>query len=49
MLFAHLTVADNIGFGLRQRNVDRTAIGAAVEEMAGLLDICHLLGRYPGR
>ncbi len=48
MLFAHLTVADNIGFGLRQRNVDRTAIGAAVEEMAGLLDICHLLGRYPG-
>ena len=33
MLFAHLTVADNIGFGLRQRNVDRTAIGAAVEEM----------------
>src|SRR5208283_3981868 len=38
MLFAHLTVADNIGFGLRQRNVDRPAIRAAVGEMADLLD-----------
>ncbi|MFA7694928.1 MAG: ATP-binding cassette domain-containing protein [Methanoregula sp.] len=48
MLFAHLTVAENIGFGLRQRKMDRQVIRAATEETAGLLGISHLLDRYPG-
>jgi molybdate transport system ATP-binding protein len=48
MLFSHLTVADNIGFGLRQQKMDRKSIRRSVEEMADMLDICHLLLRFPG-
>ena len=48
MLFPHLTVEDNIGFGLRQWKVERERIHTAVEETADLLDIHHLLSRFPG-
>ncbi|MFA5332208.1 MAG: ATP-binding cassette domain-containing protein [Methanoregula sp.] len=48
MLFPHLTVADNIGFGLRQRGENKTEMQPAVEKMAGLLGIVPLLKRYPG-
>lgn len=41
-LFPHLTVAGNIGFGLR--TVDR---GARVKELARLVGVDGLLGRYP--
>lgn len=48
MLFPHLTVAENIGFGLRQRRERPDVIRKAVDEMAGLLSIRDLLSRYPG-
>jgi len=48
MLFPHLTVEDNIAFGLRQRNVPPNEQHALVEEMCTLLEIDHLTGRYPG-
>jgi molybdopterin-binding protein len=48
MLFMHLTVRENIGFGLKQRKQDRVTAGKAVGVMAEMLGIAHLLGRYPG-
>ena len=48
MLFPHLTVQDNIGFGLRQKKADSKDISCAVREMADLLGITHLLDRFPG-
>jgi molybdenum ABC transporter ATP-binding protein len=48
MLFPHLTVEENIAFGLRQRRVPSADRRAAVEEMSALLQIGHLAGRYPG-
>ena len=46
-LFPHLTIHDNIGFGLKERGADKTKINKRVNE---LLDLVHLPGvenRYP--
>jgi ABC-type sugar transport system ATPase subunit len=43
MLFPHLTVAGNIGFGLRQKKVGRSETRAKVDEIADLLGVSHLL------
>lgn len=48
MLFPHLTVAENIGFGLKQRKADPARTGESVQEIASLLGIGHLLERTPG-
>ncbi len=48
-LFPHLTVQDNIAFGLRLKKKARGEIKKTVEEMAGFLEIGHLLKRRPGR
>ncbi|MCT8336169.1 ATP-binding cassette domain-containing protein [Methanoculleus sp. Afa-1] len=48
MLFPHLTIEENIGFGLLQRGVEPARIQESVQEIAGLLGIDHLLGRTPG-
>jgi molybdopterin-binding protein len=48
MLFPHLTVGENIGFGLRQRKADPARIREEVQETAALLGIEHLLSRTPG-
>jgi molybdate transport system ATP-binding protein len=48
MLFPHLTVEDNIAFGLRQRKIPRDEQRSKVEEMSTLLEISHLVKRYPG-
>ncbi len=48
MLFPHLTVEENIGFGLRQRSIDPAAIREQVREAVEMLGIGHLLHRYPG-
>jgi len=48
MLFPHLTVEDNIAFGLRQRKIPVDEQRAIVEDMCILLEIHHLTGRYPG-
>jgi molybdate transport system ATP-binding protein len=48
MLFPHLTVEENIAFGLRQRKVSPAEQKKIVKEMCTLLEIDHLAGRYPG-
>lgn len=48
MLFPHLTVEENIGFGLKQRSIDPAAIRKQVGEATEMLGIGHLLERYPG-
>ncbi|MEN6395638.1 MAG: ATP-binding cassette domain-containing protein [Methanoregula sp.] len=48
MLFPHMTVAENIGFGLRQKKMDRESIRQSVEKLSDLLAIRPLLLRYPG-
>lgn len=47
MLFPHLTVEQNIGFGLKNRKVPADEIDAQVQEAASLFGIDHLLHRYP--
>ncbi|MDD3622154.1 MAG: tungstate ABC transporter ATP-binding protein WtpC [Methanofollis sp.] len=47
MLFPHLTVAENIGFGLRNQKVAQPEIEQKVAEAAQFLSIDHLLHRYP--
>jgi molybdate transport system ATP-binding protein len=47
MLFPHLSVHDNIAFGLRNRNLEKSEIERRVEESATLLGISHLLHRRP--
>ncbi|HOP67461.1 MAG TPA: tungstate ABC transporter ATP-binding protein WtpC [Methanoregulaceae archaeon] len=47
MLFPHLTVEENIVFGLRSRKTDEEDAKKKGREMARLLAIDHLLHRYP--
>ncbi|MGH2709999.1 MAG: ABC transporter ATP-binding protein [Actinomycetota bacterium] len=46
-LFPHMTVAENIGFGLRARRTPRAEIGGRVEEAARLAGCDQLLQRKP--
>ena len=46
-LFPHLTVADNIGFGLRMRGMRKAEARTEVESSARLVKVDHLLDRYP--
>ena len=46
-LFPHLTVAENIGFGLRRRGVAREEIKSRVDAMIGLLHLEGLAERMP--
>jgi ABC-type Fe3+/spermidine/putrescine transport system ATPase subunit len=48
-LFPHLTVFQNIAFGLRLKGTPERKITGAVEEMAGFLEIGPLLKRRPAR
>ena len=48
MLFPHLTVEDNIAFGLHQRKIPSDEMRTLVDEMCTLLEIGHLAKRYPG-
>ena len=48
MLFPHLSVEENIAFGLHQKKMPLDERQALVREMSSLLEISHLLGRYPG-
>jgi molybdopterin-binding protein len=47
MLFPHMTVAENIGFGLKERGVSKKEWHAAVRDIAKTFGISHLLERYP--
>lgn len=46
-LYPHMTVAENLSFGLRMRKADRATIEKQVERVARSLDISHLLDRKP--
>lgn len=47
MLFPHLTLGENIAFGLNARKVNPDVTGEKVAASAELLGISHLLHRYP--
>src|SRR5258705_6375475 len=46
-LFPHMTVAQNIGFGLRMRGRARSEIARVAAEMLELVKLPGLAGRYP--
>jgi multiple sugar transport system ATP-binding protein len=48
-LYPHMTVADNLSFGLRLRNVERGIIERRVTTIAGMLGIGELLARKPAQ
>ncbi len=48
-LFGHMTVADNIGFGLRVRGQGRPAIRAAVERLLAMVHLEGLGDRLPAQ
>jgi ABC-type sugar transport system ATPase subunit len=46
-LYPHMTVGQNIGFGLRRRGMARTDVSKAVKEAAEVLELGALLNRRP--
>ncbi|MBO4495038.1 MAG: ATP-binding cassette domain-containing protein, partial [Clostridiales bacterium] len=46
-LYPHMTVFDNMAFGLKLRKVERGEIKRRVQEAAKILEIEHLLDRKP--
>ena len=46
-LYPHMTVFDNMAFGLKLRKTPKDEIKRRVEEAAKILDISHLLNRKP--
>jgi sulfate transport system ATP-binding protein len=46
-LFRHMTVADNIGFGLRVRKESASTRKARVDELLELVQLSHFRDRYP--
>jgi multiple sugar transport system ATP-binding protein len=46
-LYPHMTVAENLAFGLRMRKTDAKTIKARIETVAQSLNIAHLLDRKP--
>jgi len=48
-LFPHMTVAQNVGYGLRYRGLPRSEIGPRVSEMLELVKLPGHGGRYPNQ
>jgi len=48
-LYPHMTVRDNMAFGLKNISVERSVIEARIAEAARMLEIGHLLDRKPGQ
>jgi putative spermidine/putrescine transport system ATP-binding protein len=48
-LFPHMTVAQNVAYGLDVMRVERIAKAARVNEMLGLVHMEAFAGRYPGQ
>ena len=46
-LFPHLTVAENVGFALKQRDVDKTTIAKRVSEVLETVQLAGYQARYP--
>jgi multiple sugar transport system ATP-binding protein len=47
-LYPHMTVAQNMSFGLKLRGMAKAEVKRRVEDAARILDISELLGRRPG-
>jgi multiple sugar transport system ATP-binding protein len=48
-VFPHITVFENVAFGLRMAKADKARVNAQVEKAASLLHIEQLLQRYPAQ
>lgn len=48
-LYPTMTVRDNIAFGMKVRNVPKQVQSEKIDQVAGLLQINHLLDRKPGQ
>ena len=48
-LFGHMTVADNVAFGLRVKRRDRRTIDTKVQEALQLVQLSEFRSRYPGQ
>lgn len=48
-LFPHMTVRDNVGFGLRVRGTTRAEIGKRVETALRIVNLQELGGRFPAQ
>ncbi|MEZ4667290.1 MAG: ABC transporter ATP-binding protein [Anaerolineae bacterium] len=48
-IFPHMSVFDNIAFGLKMKKASKTLIKERVEQSAELLHIEKMLNRYPGQ
>ncbi len=48
-IFPHMKVYDNIAFGLKMNNVEKTEIDKRVHQAAELLHIENMLDRYPSK
>ncbi len=46
-LYPHMTVAENLAFGLKMRNLDPDTRQARVQQVAEILNMAHLLDRKP--
>ncbi|MEG1560798.1 MAG: ATP-binding cassette domain-containing protein [Raoultibacter sp.] len=46
-LFPHLSVYDNIAYGLKRHKVPRAVIAQKVADIMGLLAIAHIANQYP--
>jgi putative spermidine/putrescine transport system ATP-binding protein len=46
-LFPHMTVEENIGFGLQMRGLGRAAVGAKVDAVIEMVQLGGLHGRHP--
>ncbi len=46
-LYPHMTVRDNMGFGLKMKRVSKQQRNERVERVAAMLDMSELLGRKP--
>jgi multiple sugar transport system ATP-binding protein len=48
-LYPHMTVAQNIAFGLKMQRRPKEEVQSRVEHVARMLDLSHLLGRKPSQ
>jgi putative spermidine/putrescine transport system ATP-binding protein/putrescine transport system ATP-binding protein len=48
-LFPHMTVAENVAYGLKRRRFERGAIAARLAEMLDLVKLAGLQDRFPGQ
>jgi len=48
-LFPHMTVAENVGYGLRARRIRQSEVYGVVREMLDLVQLSHLADRKPAQ